>query len=87
MKKKMTFVGFQCDACGDLLPYDYIPYTFKVKMSGPDGCFKKDKMCLCYKCSQSMTDMIDGWYSRKYSEREKNKEKVKAMLAEEKEKE
>jgi hypothetical protein len=85
MKKKVTFEGFQCDACGKLLPYNYAPYKFKVKMSGPDGCIKKDKLCLCFGCSQSMTNMIDEWYERKYFEREKNKEKVKAMLAEEKE--
>lgn len=85
MWKKVTFEGFQCDACGKLLPYNYIPYTVKVKMSGPAGCFRKDKMHLCSECCQSMTDVINEWYSRKNSEREKNLEKVKAILAEEKE--
>lgn len=85
MKKKVTFEGFQCDACGKLLPYDYVPYKFKVKMSGPAGCFLRDNMRLCSECSQSLTDMIKEWYCRKDSEREKNIEKVKAILAEVKE--
>lgn len=85
MKKQVTFMGFQCDACGKVLPYNYVPYKFKMKLSGPLVGPIKDKMCLCETCAQSLHDMIIGWYSCKYSEREKNLEKVKAMLAEEKE--
>ncbi len=85
MKKQVTFMGFQCDACGKLLPYNYVPYKFKVKMSGPLVGPIKDKMCLCEACSQSLHDMIIEWYNCKNSEREKNLEKVKAILAEGKE--
>ena len=85
MKKKVTFEGFQCDACGNILPYNYVPYKFRVKISGPLVSPTKDKMCLCETCAQSLQDMITRWYDCKYSERKENLEKVKAMLAEEKE--
>lgn len=85
MKKKVTFEGFQCDACGDLLPPDYIADTVKIKMSGTFGCYKKDKMRLCDACAQSLVNMLNEWYSCKHSEREKNIERIRAILAEEKE--
>lgn len=85
MRKKVTFEGFQCDACGKLLPYNYVPLKFKMKLSRRAMPPVKDKMCLCETCAESLQIMITGWYDRKYSERRENLEKVKAMLAEEKE--